>query len=59
METVIPRRGFFRYLNPSPFNKKENAFIVISQYFLSLPELFKLTAKIYSGQPGCPLRPRD
>jgi OPT family small oligopeptide transporter len=29
METVIPRRGFFRYLNPSPFNKKENAFIVI------------------------------
>ncbi|ETW81029.1 oligopeptide transporter [Heterobasidion irregulare TC 32-1] len=29
METVIPRRGWFRYLNPGPFNKKENAFIVI------------------------------
>ncbi|KAG1732197.1 OPT oligopeptide transporter protein-domain-containing protein [Suillus paluster] len=29
METFIPRRGFFRYLNPGPFNKKENAFIVI------------------------------
>ncbi|KAF8150696.1 OPT oligopeptide transporter protein-domain-containing protein [Crassisporium funariophilum] len=29
METVIPRHGFFRYLNPHPFNKKENAFIVI------------------------------
>ncbi|KAF7973665.1 hypothetical protein HWV62_14640 [Athelia sp. TMB] len=29
MEAVIPRKGFFRYLNPHPFNKKENAFIVI------------------------------
>ncbi|KAF9246166.1 OPT oligopeptide transporter protein-domain-containing protein [Melanogaster broomeanus] len=29
METFIPRRGFFRYLNPHPFNKKENAFIII------------------------------
>ncbi|EIM81122.1 OPT oligopeptide transporter [Stereum hirsutum FP-91666 SS1] len=29
METFIPRRGVFRYLNPFPFNKKENAFIVI------------------------------
>ncbi|KZP23288.1 OPT superfamily oligopeptide transporter [Athelia psychrophila] len=29
MEAVIPRRGWFRYLNPHPFNKKENAFIVI------------------------------
>jgi OPT family small oligopeptide transporter len=29
METAIPSRGFFRYLNPHPFNKKENAFIVI------------------------------
>ncbi|KAG6329472.1 hypothetical protein ID866_9617 [Astraeus odoratus] len=29
METFIPRRGFLRYLNPHPFNKKENAFIVI------------------------------
>lgn len=29
METFIPRRGLFRYLNPGPFNKKENAFIVI------------------------------
>ncbi|KAF9000667.1 OPT oligopeptide transporter protein-domain-containing protein [Cyathus striatus] len=29
METVIPRYGIFRYLNPHPFNKKENAFIVI------------------------------
>ncbi|KAI0317705.1 OPT oligopeptide transporter protein-domain-containing protein [Amylostereum chailletii] len=29
METVIPRKGWFRYLNPGPFNKKENAFIVI------------------------------
>jgi OPT family small oligopeptide transporter len=29
METVIPSRGIFRYLNPHPFNKKENAFIVI------------------------------
>ncbi|KAG0707311.1 OPT oligopeptide transporter protein-domain-containing protein [Suillus ampliporus] len=29
METFIPTRGFFRYLNPGPFNKKENAFIVI------------------------------
>ncbi|KAG6862465.1 hypothetical protein C0995_000011 [Termitomyces sp. Mi166 len=26
---VIPSRGIFRYLNPHPFNKKENAFIVI------------------------------
>jgi len=29
METVIPRKGLLRYLNPAPFNKKENAFIVI------------------------------
>ncbi|KAF8169760.1 OPT oligopeptide transporter protein-domain-containing protein [Pholiota molesta] len=29
METFIPSRGIFRYLNPHPFNKKENAFIVI------------------------------
>ncbi|KZV71079.1 OPT superfamily oligopeptide transporter [Peniophora sp. CONT] len=29
MEFVIPSRGIFRYLNPGPFNKKENAFIVI------------------------------
>ncbi|KAG2353183.1 OPT oligopeptide transporter protein-domain-containing protein [Suillus spraguei] len=29
METFIPRRGLLRYLNPGPFNKKENAFIVI------------------------------
>ncbi|KAI0066210.1 OPT superfamily oligopeptide transporter [Artomyces pyxidatus] len=29
METIIPRYGWFRYLNPGPFNKKENAFIVI------------------------------
>ncbi|KAI0249949.1 OPT oligopeptide transporter protein-domain-containing protein [Lactifluus subvellereus] len=29
METVIPRTGWFRYLNPGPFHKKENAFIVI------------------------------
>ncbi|KIK49247.1 hypothetical protein CY34DRAFT_20248 [Suillus luteus UH-Slu-Lm8-n1] len=29
METFIPRHGVFRYLNPGPFNKKENAFIVI------------------------------
>ncbi|KAH7927126.1 OPT superfamily oligopeptide transporter [Leucogyrophana mollusca] len=29
METFIPRRGFFRYLNPGPFNKKENAFVII------------------------------
>ncbi|KAF8120913.1 OPT oligopeptide transporter protein-domain-containing protein [Boletus edulis] len=30
METFIPRRGLFRYyLNPHPFNIKENAFIVI------------------------------
>ncbi|KIK91682.1 hypothetical protein PAXRUDRAFT_830625 [Paxillus rubicundulus Ve08.2h10] len=29
METFIPRRGLLRYLNPHPFNKKENAFIVI------------------------------
>ncbi|KAF9466638.1 OPT oligopeptide transporter protein-domain-containing protein [Collybia nuda] len=29
MDTAIPRRGFFRFLNPHPFNKKENAFIVI------------------------------
>ncbi|KAI5116279.1 hypothetical protein M0805_005888 [Coniferiporia weirii] len=29
METFIPSRGFFRYLNPGPFNKKENAMIVI------------------------------
>ncbi|KDR78980.1 hypothetical protein GALMADRAFT_224231 [Galerina marginata CBS 339.88] len=29
METAIPSRGIFRYLNPHPFNKKENAFIVI------------------------------
>ncbi|KZV70159.1 OPT superfamily oligopeptide transporter [Peniophora sp. CONT] len=29
MEFVIPTRGIFRYLNPGPFNKKENAFIVI------------------------------
>ncbi|KAI0306821.1 OPT oligopeptide transporter protein-domain-containing protein [Multifurca ochricompacta] len=29
MEVIIPRSGWFRYLNPGPFNKKENAFIVI------------------------------
>ncbi|KAI9452586.1 OPT oligopeptide transporter protein-domain-containing protein [Russula earlei] len=29
MQVVIPRSGWFRYLNPCPFNKKENAFIVI------------------------------
>ncbi|KAJ7455304.1 OPT oligopeptide transporter protein-domain-containing protein [Mycena galericulata] len=29
MESVIPSSGIFRYLNPHPFNKKENAFIVI------------------------------
>jgi OPT family oligopeptide transporter len=29
MAAVIPRTGFFRYLNPHPFNKKENAFIII------------------------------
>ncbi|KAH8115217.1 OPT oligopeptide transporter protein-domain-containing protein [Phellopilus nigrolimitatus] len=29
METLIPSRGWFRYLNPGPFNKKENAMIVI------------------------------
>lgn len=28
-ETLVPSRGIFRYLNPGPFNKKENAFIVI------------------------------
>ncbi|KAI9461265.1 OPT oligopeptide transporter [Lactarius psammicola] len=29
MEASIPCWGWFRYLNPGPFNKKENAFIVI------------------------------
>ncbi|KAN0125414.1 oligopeptide transporter, partial [Lactarius tabidus] len=29
MEAFIPSWGWFRYLNPGPFNKKENAFIVI------------------------------
>ncbi|KAF8557285.1 OPT superfamily oligopeptide transporter [Imleria badia] len=29
METFIPRHGLFRYLNPHPFNKKENVFIII------------------------------
>ncbi|KAG1803721.1 OPT oligopeptide transporter protein-domain-containing protein [Suillus plorans] len=29
METFIPRYGLLRYLNPGPFNKKENAFIII------------------------------
>ncbi|KAG9318820.1 OPT oligopeptide transporter protein-domain-containing protein [Chiua virens] len=29
MEISIPRHGLFRYLNPHPFNKKENAFIII------------------------------
>ncbi|KAJ7650113.1 OPT oligopeptide transporter protein-domain-containing protein [Roridomyces roridus] len=29
MESLIPTRGIFRYLNPHPFNKKENAFIII------------------------------
>ncbi|KAH9176603.1 OPT oligopeptide transporter protein-domain-containing protein [Lactarius sanguifluus] len=29
MEAFIPRWGWFRYLNPGPFNKKENAFIVV------------------------------
>ncbi|KAF9227496.1 OPT superfamily oligopeptide transporter [Gyrodon lividus] len=29
METFIPRYGLLRYLNPHPFNKKENAFIII------------------------------
>ena len=27
METFIPTTGWFRYLNPGPFNKKENAMI--------------------------------
>ncbi|KAG1827149.1 OPT oligopeptide transporter protein-domain-containing protein [Suillus subaureus] len=29
METFIPRHGLLRYLNPGPFNKKENVFIII------------------------------
>ncbi|KAI6019141.1 OPT oligopeptide transporter protein-domain-containing protein [Pisolithus marmoratus] len=29
MDTFIPRRGIFRWLNPHPFNKKENAFVII------------------------------
>ncbi|KAG2157244.1 OPT oligopeptide transporter protein-domain-containing protein [Suillus clintonianus] len=29
METFIPRHGLLRYLNPGPFNKKENAFVII------------------------------
>ncbi|KAF8552269.1 OPT superfamily oligopeptide transporter [Imleria badia] len=29
MEMFIPRHGPFHYLNPHPFNKKENAFIII------------------------------
>ncbi|KAG2091234.1 OPT oligopeptide transporter protein-domain-containing protein [Suillus cothurnatus] len=29
METFIPCHGLLCYLNPGPFNKKENAFIVI------------------------------
>ncbi|KAG2041638.1 OPT oligopeptide transporter protein-domain-containing protein [Suillus americanus] len=29
METFIPRHGLLRCLNPGPFNKKENAFIII------------------------------
>ncbi|KAH8992871.1 OPT oligopeptide transporter [Lactarius hatsudake] len=29
MEAFIPRWGWFRYLNPGPFNKKENAFVVV------------------------------
>ncbi|KAJ7031406.1 OPT oligopeptide transporter protein-domain-containing protein [Mycena alexandri] len=29
MENIIPTTGIFGYLNPHPFNKKENAFIVI------------------------------
>jgi hypothetical protein len=29
MELLIPTRGFFRYLNPGPFNKKECIMIVI------------------------------
>lgn len=29
METLIPRRGWLKYLNPGPFNRKENAMIVI------------------------------
>ncbi|KAG9224893.1 hypothetical protein PTI98_009892 [Pleurotus ostreatus] len=28
-ETFVPTRGVFRFINPHPFNKKENAFIVI------------------------------
>ncbi|GLB40284.1 putative oligopeptide transporter [Lyophyllum shimeji] len=28
-DAVIPTHGIFRYLNPHPFNKKENAFLVI------------------------------
>lgn len=29
MDSFIPRRGIFRWLNPHPFNKKENAFVII------------------------------
>ncbi|KAG6916052.1 hypothetical protein DXG01_008625 [Tephrocybe rancida] len=29
LAAIIPTHGVFRYLNPHPFNKKENAFIVI------------------------------
>lgn len=29
MDTFIPRRGIFSWLNPHPFNKKENAFVII------------------------------
>lgn len=29
MHTFIPQRGVFNWLNPHPFNKKENAFVII------------------------------
>ncbi|KAJ3739221.1 OPT oligopeptide transporter protein-domain-containing protein [Lentinula detonsa] len=29
MDAVVPRTGFLKWFNPHPFNKKENAFIVI------------------------------
>lgn len=36
METFIPTAGWFRYLNPGPFNKKENAMIGERVHFIRL-----------------------
>ncbi|KAI0298904.1 OPT oligopeptide transporter protein-domain-containing protein [Russula brevipes] len=58
-EAVVPRFGWFRYLNPGPFNKKENAFIVIMANAAAnaamATEIFSVQILFYKINPGCQL----